>query len=352
MDIKRFDQFFESKGIALATLPISNIVCEEVFKYLSFAHRKNHTKYSLVHIPRSVRSEKGWKSFPVSKVEVKTTLEWIDDEVYNSRYPITSEIKRYNSFGSCADYADASDPDYVASSDTSILQKDGTLYLRIEAGVYFSNNFNESELEGLKMELESTILHELNHAYEGYQLFLKKLDNSDFGGAIPTGITVTSDINVHNYPKEIWTYWSDEFTLLFYWADPHEVRAMVQEALPYVKKYSPSELESKSPSMRYCKYMLKFDKDKFLSGFSKVVKKSLGEDVDPLEVLKKIKNGFADELTNYNSEYNQVSSLSGTALKNMTIDQFLDYSEVRIHRAGEKIRKGILKLYTHDLLRR
>ena len=354
--IKRYTQYNESKGVAQPTVMVSDFICEELYKHVRyFLDRKSsiknttdlsnfdYNKFAFINIPRSNRVG-DWMKFPVNRVELSIKFQVLTDEEYCRRYPITSKVKKFNSWGACSDYIDESAPDYTPSKNSSLLQKDKTLFIRLEAGAFISDLFNESDVDGMNVELESAILHELNHAYEGYQLFTK------FKQAIPTGITSALEANKPNVPKEVWRVWEDDFTLLFYWAEPHEVRAMVQEALPYVKRSTPEEMKSKAPSLRYSKIMADFKYEKFLKDISDKIKESMPGS-DPLQVLTDVKNGFADELEEYNTDFEQVSSVLPKDIKRMPIEDFLKFSEDRIHKAGEKIRRGILRLYTHNSLR-
>ena len=233
--IKLFEQFInEALGVAEPTIEISRLCMMAVKKYLDvFLNQKeNLHKYEFIFVPGSSRQYKSWQFFPISRIELSIKLNWLDHEHFSERYPITSKLKNFNTFGACSDFINESDPNYFPNKDCSLIQKDGTIFLRLEVGMDLSNNFKESEVEESLLELESAIYHELNHAYEGYQLSTK------LNKAIPTGITHALENKPDKIDRKIWKYWEDEFTMPFYWAEPHEIRAAIQESLPYKRKYS------------------------------------------------------------------------------------------------------------------
>ena len=349
MRIKRYlDYINEARGIADATISISNLILKSATKQAhNFVNGSlpEVKRKEIIIIPDTIKSDSLWKKFPVSRVELTHTYVKLTQEEYNARYPIASKIKQYNTYGSCSDMADPSDKESYDSDynfdEVSIIEEDKTIFLKIEIGAFISEGFQPDEIEGLDIEIESAILHELNHAYEGLVLY------NTTGTAIPTGITAALEINVDQVPKPIWKYWEDEFTFLYYWAEPHEVRAMIQESLPYTRRYKTiEELEKKCPSYRYMKYMVNFSSNKIKSGLIDLIKTHL-PDKDPQSVLDGLKNGFAEELKTYNEASDQVSSVDPDDIMKASFDKFFQMAEERIHKAGEKIRRGVLRNYSN-----
>jgi uncharacterized protein (DUF2252 family) len=77
---------------------------------------------------------------------------------------------------------------------------------------------------------------------------------------------------------------------------------------------------------------------------------SVYPDADVEMMLKRIKNGFANELIQKRKisidKEEDKPTLSGEAVKAMSVDKFLNFIQKRINRAGNRIQRNILKLYS------
>jgi uncharacterized protein (DUF2252 family) len=77
---------------------------------------------------------------------------------------------------------------------------------------------------------------------------------------------------------------------------------------------------------------------------------SVYPDADVDMMLKRIKNGFANQLIKAREssieKKEDKPTLSGEAIKAMSVDKFLTFIQKRINRAGNKIQRNILKLYS------
>jgi hypothetical protein len=73
-------------------------------------------------------------------------------------------------------------------------------------------------------------------------------------------------------------------------------------------------------------------------------------DADVDIMLRRIKNGFANQLIkNRESSINNKEdkpTLSGEVIKSMSVDKFLNFIQKRINRAGDRIQRNIVKLYS------
>ena len=95
--------------------------------------------------------------------------------------------------------------------------------------------------------------------------------------------------------------------------------------------------------------MKEFDANDFKQRMTdKIV--SVYPDADVDIMLRRIKNGFANELIQKREksiDYKQDRpTLSGEVIKSMSIDKFLNFMQKRINRAGNRIQRNILKLYS------
>ena len=70
-------------------------------------------------------------------------------------------------------------------------------------------------------------------------------------------------------------------------------------------------------------------------------------DIDMM--LKRIKNGFANDLIQRRKESIDKSedrpTISGEAVRSMSVDKFLKFIQGRVNRAGRKLQSNILRLY-------
>ena len=345
MRIKKYLQYInEALGIAEPILKISDLVLDQITKeFTSFflTNKPNLVKKVIIKVPTLVRSESIWRKFMVKDVELTVDFRRIPAEEFEHKFQVTSKLKNFNTFGACSDLIDPTKVDFDDFSEVSLLNEDGTISLKIEAGAYISSKYTEREFKDLCTEFESAIIHELTHAYEGSIVY------KTTGNPLPTGVTVALDVNTDNIPKEVWEVWADEFTYHYYWAEPHEIRAMVADALPYVKKYNIEELKTICPSYRFITQMLKFDPIKLKADLIEKIKEFM-PDKDPEAVLNSIKDNFANELLQYNLDHEQVSSIDPYAIDEMTFDEFMESARKKIHDAGEKIRRKILRLYSRE----
>ena len=220
-------------------------------------------------------------------------------------------------------------------------RSDVTLHLVLEIGAIVSDVLNDRE--GLSLEIESSITHELNHGYEGWNRMRKGK------GQVSTDVTWALDVNRSKIKKDIWKIWYDEIGYYIYWSELHEINAMTQDAYPYVKRYDIEEVKEKAPSWKFATKMKNFDANDFKQRMiDKILSTYPDADVDIM--LRRIKNGFANQLikNRENSINNKEDkpTLSGEAIKVMSVDKFLTFIQKRINRAGNRIQRNIIKLYS------
>jgi len=335
-------QLFEAHGVAEATLVYNQFLLDEFNKYCDIALQSGEKDYSQIveytqeDLSQFIQSEL-WHLYPVSSMSVKYTLKTMDDEIYVKRFPKTGLVKKYIGTGAC----------YNIDGEGSLIQpavndkSDVTIHLKLEIGAIISDVFNDRE--GLSIEIESSITHELNHGYEGWDRMKKGK------GQVSTDVTYALEPNRSKIRKDIWKIWYDEIGYYIYWSEPHEINAMTQDAYPYVKKYDIDELKEKTPSWKFSTRMIEFDAQTFKQ---KIVDKIISTypDADADIMLRRMKNGFANELIKKRKDsidYKQDKpTLSGEVIKSMSVDKFLNFIQKRINRAGSRIQRNILKIYS------
>ena len=334
-------RLFETAGVAEATLIYNQFLLDEFNKYCDIALESGDKDYSHTQeyiqedLMQFIQSEL-WPKYPISSMTVTYSLKTMTDEDWLKRFPTST--KRYVGTGACYNIGEEGGSEVKPSIDD---RSDITLHLVLEIGAIISESFNDRE--GLSVEIESAITHELNHGYEGWNRMKKDK------GQVSTDVTYALDVNRAKIKKDIWKVWYDEIGFFVYWSEQHEINAMIQDAFPYVKRYDVDKLKDVCPSWRHSSKMIEFNAEVFKKKMTdKILSLYPNADVDMM--LKRIKNGFANQLIK-NREVSierkeDRPTLSGEAVRSMSVDKFLSFIEKRINRAGNKMRRGIIKLYS------
>lgn len=334
-------RLFETAGVAEATLIYNQFLLDEFNKYCDIALESGDKDYSHTQeyiqedLMQFIQSEL-WPKYPISSMTVTYSLKTMTDEDWLKRFPTST--KRYVGTGACYNIGEEGGSEVKPSIDD---RSDITLHLVLEIGAIISESFNDRE--GLSVEIESAITHELNHGYEGWNRMKKDK------GQVSTDVTYALDVNRAKIKKDIWKVWYDEIGFFVYWSEQHEINAMIQDAFPYVKRYDVDKLKDVCPSWRHSSKMIEFNAEVFKKKMTdKILSLYPNADVDMM--LKRIKNGFANQLIK-NREISierkeDRPTLSGEAVRSMSVDKFLSFIEKRINRAGNKMRRGIIKLYS------
>jgi len=334
-------QLFEAHGVAEATLIYNQFLLDEFNKYCDIAletGNKDYSKtvdYSQEDLAQFIQSDI-WPKYPISSMEVNYTIKTMTDEDFFKRFPTAK--KKYMGTGACYSIGEEDGSEVKPAIDD---RSDITIHLKLEIGAIVSNTLTDRD--GLSLETESSITHELNHGYEGWNRMKKGK------GQVSTDVTWALEPNRSKIRKDIWKIWYDDIGYYVYWSELHEINAMTQDAYPYVKRYDFEDVKEKAPSWKFATKMKEFDANDFKQRMTdKIV--SVYPDADVDIMLRRIKNGFANELIQKREksiDYKQDRpTLSGEVIKSMSIDKFLNFMQKRINRAGNRIQRNILKLYS------
>ena len=346
--LKLYNKFSlnEAVGVAEATLIYNDFILGKFEEYLNDFLESGETNYNKGRTYTSndlseIINDPLWPKMPISSILLEFTFNKITDDEFKKKFPVTSKIKNYNGLGACYPIRDEESPGESYTTEPINDKAPKNIHLRLEIGAIISDKF--TDIEGLLLETESSITHELNHAYEGWM----RLKSG--AGIISTDVTWGLDENRAKVRKDIWKYWSDHMATYIYWAERHEVNAMTQECWPYVKKYDVEKMKSVAPSWRYATDMTNFKANTFKSELSKMIKDAY-PDADPELMISRMKNGFANKLIKMRqesvSQQENAPSIKGEKILSMSVDGFLKFAEERINTAGEKLKRRILKLYS------
>lgn len=322
MIIIKFKDFIkESKGFALPVKPYADFIEVIALKYMneyfstgSPILKRQTYKSSDFSIPESE-----WQKLPISTMDLEVQMG-----------KISEGDKPFYTTGFCFN---------MDEKDGSYLNSDGTIHTRIKIGIEITDLYNDSELENLKMDLRSTILHELNHAYEGYNRKIKGYP------PLQDAITMATDLNTENVPEEVWEHWYNEIGYGIYYSEFQEMNAMVHDSIPWTSKFPVDEMKVKNITWEKAQSMIKFNSEEFKNQMIDLI--SSNTDENPMELMTKMKNGFADKIDQIASEKNEKNpSIDPNKIRKMSIDKFLIYIGERINSRGEILRRKILKTYS------
>jgi hypothetical protein len=194
-----------------------------------------------------------------------------------------------------------------------------------------SKRFKTSEIPNLKLELMSVIIHELNHGYEFWMRYQNKVD-SDLRYALSV-----IKLNQTPFTKKVYNK-INRFLYLLYWSLPYEQNAKVQEFYPFVLKYDVNELVNIN-IYKNIEEMIDFNSDIF---YDELV--SLIPDKKMTMVLDRILKEF---IKSYKKSHKQMDEvLDDVVIRKSGIKGIFKYYEKTINRAGENMRRKVLRLYS------
>ena len=331
MRIFKYKDFVNERlGVAEETLSYSDMVLDIVFdEFSNFTSSEEKTFEKRVVLSKDKLESLITTDFPISEIKLDISFSKLDNDAFTKRFAvISSRGKHFTTNGLC--YG-------IGEEGGSEELEDGTIMLVMGAGgIINEDKFTDIEL--MKVELESAITHELNHAFEGYARHKGNVKG------LETSLTFALDVNVADVPESVWNIWWKELGYYIYWTENFELNAMIQDAFPYANKYTFEEMKSKTPSWDFQKRMFDWDPSDFKSRLIAEIKKTM-PDSDPLEVLNNIKNGLADNLENAMKESGESSSIDPKLIRR-PLDEFLQYCNKRIKAGAERLKRGIIRHYS------
>ena len=192
--------------------------------------------------------------------------------------------------------------------------------------------FVDSDLNSLKIEMMSLIMHELLHGYEFWMRYNNKKDDT-----VKVALSFMS-IKDGLFTKKV-NGKVNRFLYYIYWTLPHEQNATVHELYPYVLKYSVDELKT-LPQFCNLVEMSEFKSDNFYNELLNLIPKK-----NRKSVLKKLYNEF---IRNYKKVHKfSDEDINDDIINKKSFKDILNYYEKTIMLGGENMRKKVLKLYSY-----
>lgn len=192
----------------------------------------------------------------------------------------------------------------------------------------------------LQNELENVLLHEINHLFEYYK---RKMSGKKEMETTLTNMTTSG--NTHMRPKLSWKYWYEFFTYYIYMAEPHELNAYTQECKLLISKLGIDDFKKHKMWVEVM-IMKNYDYKKFLKTFTEIISK-VNPDQPDITISLFISD-FKKEYKKTLQEYKEKGVISPTVLDKMSDEEFFEYWQKRIRRAGEVLYKRILRLYSYS----
>lgn len=339
--LKNFYMFEEVRGVAEATLYLSDFLCQFITKESIEFQKENEDKESAESTEEYIFNYNDLKPylpkksiyayFPVSRINLTLLLK---KEVKSDTYPFK--------IGGWAVRFGKKKKGYSYFKKGVKKNKDHSISISMGIEVYVGNLDLELDTDNsFQIKLEAVILHELNHFYEHYN---RSWD--PYGREIETSVTWASIGDIpKNVNEKVYIFWQDNFTYYIYQSEPHEVNAQIQEAKPYVDKLSFKELK-KTNFWKNIKAMQNYDEQKFLQKFHEEV---LIHDPTLIEseVLSQYINIWKKEYKKLYKLQKDKNSPRPEFFEKMSDSQFMNYWGKKIREAGGKIVRKIIKQYSN-----
>jgi len=344
----------ESLGIADPTLFYCDILCDrtisEILDYINsdpsvINPQEKEIIFNYSTLRRYVTNWDVYSYFPVSEIRLSLSMVKRDPIPNRADYKTRTFLMSPFIIGGAASPFGRS-KDSSKFKDPIKLNNDHSLSLPIdiifEYNIFLTemdNSVSEYNVSRIYKKLNSVVLHELNHMYEFYKR--KMYGSKDIKHAI-TWTTLSE--NNFKRPKVIWNYWQYFFTDFIYMAEPHEVRAQIQEAKAYIDKNTFEQFK-KERTWIIIKTMENFSYKDFLISLEKFIIK-----YNPIYKTNMIENLVSDFKKDYRRvclEINEQPFISHEKLDKMTTDEFFQYWENKIRSSGRKLVRGVLRIYAH-----
>ena len=204
------------------------------------------------------------------------------------------------------------------------------LSMGVEINIDF-NKWIDDDMDKMWVDIMSSIMHELNHAYEFYCRYNNKTQKH-IGMAL-----CWTNIDDGYITKKVRNKFN-AFIYLLYYSLSYEMNAKVQELYPYVLKYDYLDLKNLS-SYKQVISLTKFDAKLFYDELVLLI---------PMRhrkyVLKRILTRFKES---YLLSCNELKEIPNNSLfYQNNVLSLLQHHEKRLNKSGEIMKRKILKLYS------
>lgn len=214
----------EDIGVCRICVTYSNIILNKLSPYIDgFINNKTPKKHKIKINLSELRDAwvgdvEGYIDFPISEIRIDFTTHLISSEKITGNFATGGAADQITSNTSQQTYITRPPKDLPKYIKEEI---DSTINVKFEFDLYVTEELNNTEKNEIIYDMRDTILHETNHMLEMIKRHEKGL------GYINVALGVSGKENI-DVPEDIFSIW-EEFLIMVYYSEPHEMRAMVQE---------------------------------------------------------------------------------------------------------------------------
>lgn len=289
---------------------------------------EDNIKWKTIRDNLSSDDLKIWKSFPVVefilKIRFQKNVNFMDRK---SIYSVGGEFSRFSNSGS--------------DRFSLVFDVNGDPAIRINMGIdiEISDFFSEDHFDDLFVHIKSTILHEMNHAYEYY---MRDITPDQYLGVACITLknpdsSIISDDLFHEW---------ENFTYLLYYSDPIEINAMSQESLGHIEDSKSKGDFNKIPAWIWSKKMIQFSANKTISSLLILA----NNDRSKLDLLKDALDRRLKTVINADkgSKWSMKLKDKFQRIDSLSWDQLIKNNEKGIQSSGKRLKKNILRLFSYS----
>ena len=231
-----------------------------------------------------IKNRQMYAKFPVVGIELDLSFEKLTPTEYETKFKFQMDsrekrgepaIKKILVGGSASGFGNRNWQGYSKLVSPIKQVTDHGIILNIGIDIYIHPSLdieNKKDAYEAMDAIKGVLWHELNHAYESYNLLDASKGRPDTKW-LKTAVTYASvGANSWKFPKFIYDFWEDRFTYYIYFVEPYEVRAEIQELAYHINKYG-LESAKKTTTWQAIEYMEKFNPDKFYQELLEEIKK-------------------------------------------------------------------------------
>lgn len=342
-------KIFERMGIAESSLVINDFLTDYVFEVFEENFKdltlKDNFQYKKIIDYRAFKGQvKILDEFPLRKVDLTINIkrlnnDWIlggsnkNYDIGASAYPFDKNLTKKDDIDDLLSDIENDDTGYSLMLPKGTFKNEG-IQFKIDIEFSLKPNFKLSHF--FKLELKATISHELNHIYEMYQ----RLDTEDARFSETFGSMVN-----YNIPTYIWQDFK-KFCSLIYMSDSSEVNARIQESLVFIRAgYKITKLPFYRPMIS----MIKFDPKRWSYKIRKTIKEETTNDqMTSRKLMRAFKKYYMNNLSKQSEKSLFDLKKMDKCIESTDLEGFFRLFEPFIKKAGEKLKKGVLRLHSYN----
>jgi hypothetical protein len=347
MKLNNYESFVNEKmGVAYSSIFISKLILVRTmyevqqFTEIDENEREDIEKSLVINysdIKQQTPAKNEFEKFPISQVVIDLTIKPYPENFTNIN---TGKDESWSTSAYASSFGRINSTGFSKYSRQIKQSIDHTISINMGIEIEISNQFDwRTEEKKLKVEVLSCILHELNHLYEHYQ--------RKQGNAYPIELSAAyaAETNKYKIKKEFYSYFYEKLAKLVYLSENHEINAAVQEAVAYVIKCDTVEqYRRECPVFLNANVLINYNGENFLNGLKNEIRKIRPDQVEDTPQI--LKDMWVSDYKQLVEDIGEREHHNVDKLERMSVLQFCKYWEKRLNRAGERLKKKLLKLYT------